>query len=897
MLSILKGVFRLCHFGGMAIFCSLQISTINCAVAATYTVDTAAAVSFGNSCASPPCSIVDAISIANTTPGTDTIIFNIPILGNPVAIIQLTGPLPDITDAVIIDGTTQNPAITTPSIEIRASPSTTDSGLTITAPGCTIKGLIINRFGDSGILLSNASNTTITGNWLGPDTTGLLSAGNGMHGIKINNSPNTIIGGSTPGERNIISGNGSSGIKLSDSANTTIAGNWIGLDSSGLAAISNNLHGIEVINSPGTIIGGSTSNSLNVIAGNQSSGIKLSGTSAVTILGNWIGLNSTGLAAVGNLSYGIELNNSPNNTIGGSSSSSRNVIAGNSSYGIALTDVGSSGNQIKGNYIGTNHLGTAAIANTGGISILSPNNTIGGTSAGEGNLITGIGTFPLYQILISETEGNQVHGNLIGTNAAGTAGLSANNDGIPFGVGIAIHDSRNNTIGSPGAGNLISGNNAGIEIKAATAANFETTGNLIQSNLIGTDASGNQAIPNVNGIVMFAFIQNALSDNTIGGTNSSGSFKGNIISGNGLGEGTGRGIQMIGPLIQSNIIQGNYIGTASDGVSDLGNTGPGMLLDCSNTTIGGQGAGNTIAHNGETGITMLSGTGNQVSQNRIFSNAGLGIDQGALSGPNPVDPEDADTGPNNYQNFPEFGVTVTGRNKIQAKGTLDSTPAETFSVEFFLNTTVDDSGYGEGESFLGSASVTTNAKGNASFTTNLNGTIPTGGSVTAISTDTKGNSSEFSLSVRPTKDIKPGGKVEQAPVVAIVDDVITVSLPLFQPPKKKKQQRSALARAARAPKASVNYQITVKGDRQNLVKRITSKRNVVTIRNLPPGNYSTTYRVILKEGRENIATTRPSPARAFTIEESTNSTSINSLFKSRWCHPIFMPACDAFWPK
>lgn len=832
-------------------------------------------------------------------------------------------------------------------------------GLQVMAAGCTIAGFVINNFTNAGIQLINANSSSIVGNWIGTDASGMSDSGNGIYGIEATNStglaiggstnltrniisgnaiagillsgsgsstiagnwiglnrlgtatipnsgsgiqlvnsPGTVIGSATSELKNIISGNGASGIMLGSSANTTIAGNLIGLDPTGLTPMPNSLYGIEVENSPNSIVGGSNSAPHNIISANGSSGIKLSSSSDASITGNWIGLDVTGLVARGNSQYGIELTNSSNSTIGGSVANTRNVISGNTSYGIIISDINSSNTAIKGNYIGTTYLGTSAVPNAGGISVLGPDTDIGGTAPGEGNLITGIGTF-LQQILISSTQGVEVYGNYIGTNAAGSASLSTNDEGVPSGTGIAIHDSRFNTIGAPGAGNIISGNGTGIELKAGTAANFETTGNIIQSNYIGTNPSGDGAVPNVNGIVITANQQNLLTSNTIGGINSAGSFKGNIISGNGLGAGSGRGIQLVGPLAQNNLIQGNSIGTTRDALADLGNTGPGILIDGSNTIIGGVDAGNVIAHNGDTGITILTGTGNTVTRNQVFDNAGLGIDLGTTSGVNPADPGDSDAGANNLQNFPEFGITAPSKGKIQAQGTLDSTPSETFSIEFFLSDSADDSGYGEGDTLLGVATVTTNAKGVASFTTKLNGTIPDGGGVTATATDSKGNSSEFSLFVRPTKEVKPGGRVDRAPIIAIVDDTVTVSLPQYQPPKKKpagKKPKRVEISAARAPRQSVEYQISIKGDRRDVARRITSKRNVVTIRNLPPGNYSTSYRVTLKEGKEVVARTRPSPSSMFTVNQPAGGASIRSSIRTRWCPPFLTALCDEVWP-
>ncbi|MDQ5867549.1 MAG: CSLREA domain-containing protein, partial [Chloroflexota bacterium] len=136
------------------------------------------------------------------------------------------------------------------------------------------------------------------------------------------------------------------------------------------------------------------------------------------IQGNYIGTNPTGTSAVPNAG-GILLDNAPNNTVGGTTAAARNLISGNSGPGVNIVNSGSTGNLIQGNYIGTNAAGTSALPNGTGIILdNAPNNTIGGTAAGAGNLIsgnTGAGVD-----VVSGTTGTLLQGNYIGTNAAGT---------------------------------------------------------------------------------------------------------------------------------------------------------------------------------------------------------------------------------------------------------------------------------------------------------------------------------------------------------------------------------------------------------------------------------------------------------------------------------------------
>src|SRR5262249_13551720 len=122
-----------------------------------------------------------------------------------------------------------------------------------------------------------------------------------------------------------------------------------------------------------------------------------------------------------------------NNTIGGGVAGAGNVISGNDGGGVAIAD-GCSNNVVSGNRIGTNAAGDAALGNnTAGVSIVdSDGNVMGGTSLATVNVIRGqySRTSDRFGVLLSGTSAsNRVRGNLIGTNAAGTAALP-NGEGV-----------------------------------------------------------------------------------------------------------------------------------------------------------------------------------------------------------------------------------------------------------------------------------------------------------------------------------------------------------------------------------------------------------------------------------------------------------------------------------
>ncbi len=167
-----------------------------------------------------------------------------------------------------------------------------------------------------------------------------------------------------------------------------------------------------------------------------------------------------------------------------------------------------------------------------------------------------------------------------------------------------------------------------------------------------------------------------------------------------------------------------------------------MNNSATNNAVGGTAAAaNRIAFNGDGGVDVLSGTGNPVLGNSIHSNGGLGIDLNGdgvtLNDP----PPDADSGPQNLQNFPLLNSVSGGGGAVTVQATLVSVPNATYRVEFFGSDSCDPSGYGEGQSYLGSKLVTTNPAGRVRFASVL---TTSAAYITATATDAANNTSEFS---------------------------------------------------------------------------------------------------------------------------------------------------------
>lgn len=213
----------------------------------------------------------------------DTIAFNIP--GAGVQTITPTSVLPFITAPVTIDGTTQTGASCTAIGGLKIELNSASAGFVVGgfsgglqlesgASGSTIRGLIINRFGEGGIVINNSNSNFVQCNYIGTDVAGTAVFGNFL-GILITNGNGNTIGGTNAGDRNVISGNSTEGISLSGN-NTQIQGNYIGINAGGTAALRNGAFGIAVRNSTNTIIGGATAAARNVISGNNDGGLLLS---------------------------------------------------------------------------------------------------------------------------------------------------------------------------------------------------------------------------------------------------------------------------------------------------------------------------------------------------------------------------------------------------------------------------------------------------------------------------------------------------------------------------------------------------------------------------------------------------------------------------------------------
>ena len=621
-----------------------------------------------------------------------------------------------------------------------------DSGSTGNTIGGTMssaRNVISGNLGFGIQLIYGSNDNLVEGNDIGTDETGDAKLGNSS-GIELGGVSN-VIGGSVAGAGNIIAGNDGTGpytgyaagsqivivglgSPSTPTSNNLVEGNYIGLDANGQALPGATGAGIltDVLSPGGVIdntIGGTTTGARNVISGNLD-GLLMAGDSQNLVEGNFIGTDPTGTIAIGNGvgDSDVELQGTMDDTIGGTTAAARNIISG-ATYGVTIANQHALDNLVEGNFIGTDFTGTHALANSIGVYVnfTAGDNTIGGaTSAagtGAGNLIAGNSN---YGVEISSDGGDVVMGNAIGIFALPGGGTSPGNS-----TGIDVTGSTSIQIGGANAvdTNVISGNaDDGIHIAASSS-------DVVEGNLIGTNAAGTGAVPNAYGVV----VDPSDSDNTIGGSTSG---AGNVISGNSV-----VGIEIGGS--SSTIIQGNTVGSSPG----LGN-GIGLYDPATPITLGGTdpGQSNFYGYNNGPGVLLgpAAAVGSSALGERFAGDSDVGILIGTLttptSAPAPFTPSS-----------PLFSPVITESSIQSGLLEISGYALPGTIIGFYASASTDVHGNGEGVLFLGSyvegstddtnSSVGTGSMAGANqfhFAFVVPTSITPGMSVTAISGGTAG---------------------------------------------------------------------------------------------------------------------------------------------------------------
>jgi titin len=613
----------------------------------------------------------------------------------------------------------------------------------------------------SGGVLANSEATRVIGNYIGLDVTGATALGNVGTGVTLLGI-NSVVGGTDPGARNVISGNLTAGVVDSGTSNT-VAQNFIGTTANGAGARGNGGDGIVVFGGSSSI-GANDSSGRNVVAGNGGDGIEVSAGSSVQVRGNYVGIGATG-AVLPNAENGVRLTaGATGASVGGNSGTPGappgNVISGNDGSGVLIEGSATTSNVVSSNFIGTNPAGNAAVPNANdGVTIQdgARGTQIGGPA--RLNVISGNGLSGVFMVGAGTTQ-NNLDDNLVGLNAVGTAA-------VPNGNGVEVADGASgNRVGLPGSGRTVVAGNRyeGVFIHGAG-----TRQNLVQDAYVGVRANGSTAAPNGTGVEISGGAQlnivgggQASQRNVISGNHGAGvaiaglgtnrnTARGNYVGtrsdGNGavpndvgvdvfdrarsntvrdslISGNTATGVRVAGPGTLDNRLQGNLIGTRESGTTGLPN-GLGVLVaDGARDTAVTDGA---IAFNTGDGVLVegAATNGTNVHRSRIFRNAGLGVNlRPAGEGPSlvtPNDPGDVDSGPNRLQNFPVITTATVSGGSTTIAGTLNSTPSSTFRIDVYRNPSTVTPALSEAENYVGTVTATTDAVGDAIWSL----TVPT----------------------------------------------------------------------------------------------------------------------------------------------------------------------------
>ncbi len=461
----------------------------------------------------PECTLRASIEEANASTVVDLIEFLIPVADTGYAggvwTIRPLSALDPLTRPVTLDGTSQpsfvantNPAPGalngSPVVEVDGSGAGSGvDGLVVDATDVAVRGLVVNRFDNDAIsVLVGADRFTVTASYLGTTASGLAVAPNADDGVDLG-AADAVVGGISPADRNLVSGNLSQGLEVSLAATgSQIAGNVIGMNAAGTSPLPNSQHGVQVVqNATSNSIGGTAAGAANLISGNGSHGVLLTGAGVKgnIVAGNWIGTDVTGNTAAGN-DEGVYVGSGATQNVIGPG----NVVSGNGADGVYVGE-SSVDNRVIGNLIGLGADGVTDLGNADrGVQIETGavGNIVGGPNAADRNVISGNGTegVIIADFTAAGTTDNVVTNNFIGTDVTGGAAVPNTRDGV------RVVASGGNLIGgvSPFDGNLIAYNGQeGVEISATALTDNAIMWNRIHSNGgLGIDIEDDGVTPN-----------------------------------------------------------------------------------------------------------------------------------------------------------------------------------------------------------------------------------------------------------------------------------------------------------------------------------------------------------------------------------------------------------------
>jgi uncharacterized repeat protein (TIGR01451 family) len=706
----------------------------------------------------------EALREADGTPELDEIRFNIP--GDPTIFVNANGLLGSlgVVQPAIIDATTQPGRF----VVLDGSMGGAIPGFELVGAGSTLKGFVIRNFSLDGVVL-RPSGAPFTGNNIVDDNS---IASNGGHGVHITGSSSNVIGELAG---NIITKNKGDGVRIEgqEANGNRVSRNAIGTNFGQFVDEANDGNCVVIQNAPNTTIGTKAQSPAiaarrafvvaptvgplqaqqdgNILSGKKS-GVTINGGLAEftrlsdNLFGTEIGparlkdgiIHRGGdlLSIDGNTFFKVdEIEIDAEFSVGTSYNIKSNQLLSHAEVATKLTVTGDLTAQIDflenvirnadnalvatesiaSGTLDWNIVGTDAKEGKLGANLKF---RAGGTKHIEGGIWDGYaeGTFKVDQdVGLGVLAKFQIMGGVyrrsgtIGDEHPGVEGIFQANASFPIDI---LNLTSNGNAGDGMALSIVP--RVGVRV-AVTASDVHMFGN----------AGFGIAIRNGTTLIDVISVEaerDFLNGNTRGGwflfgVQKSFSLVDNSIldnAGPGVVLGTGTDMGLTG-----NTISGNDIGI--------------LIQDNAKGTI----TGNVITQNRVGIATVGTGTA-ELSANALFANSQLGIDLGN-DGVSLNDPGDAD----GHQNFPML-LSATFAGETVVEGTLDSTPNESFTLEFFSTAVCDPSGFGEGQTSVSLRTVTTDATGRVTFTAPLPTVVPAGMVITALATNAGGSTSEFS---------------------------------------------------------------------------------------------------------------------------------------------------------
>ncbi|MEM6784420.1 MAG: integrin alpha, partial [Bacteroidota bacterium] len=555
------------------------------------------------------CTLRAVIEEANARAGRDSVSFD--IAGSAPHVIAVVSALPEITEPLALDATTQPGYTVVPLVHLVGSG--VENGLVFQNGRSALRGMAIGGFTGSGVVFVGNGQNRIEATYLGLNWDGLSPLPNGT-GLTVDGSADNVIGSDVLERRLVVAGNTGAGIDIHGDGATgnRVLGAWVGLSADGRMLVANGDAGIHVSDNATDTQIGSPEASVVVAGAEEQTGIAFEGGAAGSapdnsvVTNTVIGFTPDGQTPLGDLSFGVavttdapQIGGVQGMCLGGTEAGQGNLV--NAEVGLLVAGTRSAGVTVAGNVVGLKADGSRAEPDTAAVGIwllLAPEATVAGNVVGAQSI----------GVLITADRATVVS-NRIGTDPMGT-------EARPNEVGLFMPGSytsegtsatgNENVIGAEGLGNLISGNiGPGLVIgtdlalgsggglrpdvrpviarlragftdidRVATAqagGGVGGNGNIVAFNRIGTDATGTQQLGNdrqetFEDVIGAVFIAEGVGNVVLG----------NLISGNSAGlqvTQTERG------AATNTVIAGNTFGAAAAGSDLIPNQFGGIEVD------------------------------------------------------------------------------------------------------------------------------------------------------------------------------------------------------------------------------------------------------------------------------------------------------------------------------